>query len=144
MASRTIVTDDCKRRTSPTCKGTFTYIRRPGRPPVACDACKAVKVTPNAVKTVSDGPRPTEGTCGCGNKFAIQPRGRISNRCEECRGNGTVWRSDDDGMVQMIQASQVAREEQERKDAAGMERATALTERMSLLLNKKNRTVIHH
>jgi hypothetical protein len=55
-----------------------------------------------------------------------------------------VWREDSDGMVQMIQAAQISREEQDRKDAAGDARAKALFERMQPLLEKKHRTVIIH
>lgn len=138
MAKVTIVTDTCKRRTSPKCTKTFTYTRRPGRPPVACAECKATPVS----KTV--GARPTSGKCGCGKTFQIQARGRIALRCDDCRTTGTVWRTDDDGMVQMIQAAQISREEQERREALGSERAANLVERMKPLLEKKHRTVIMH
>lgn len=142
MAKITLITDDCKRRTSPNCAGTFTYERKPGRPPVACQHCKTPVRKVSLSSEVST--RPTQGTCGCGKTFTIQPRGRISNRCEDCRANGTVWREDSDGMVQMIQASQIALEEQEKRDAAGDERALALFERMQPLLAKRNREVIVH
>lgn len=147
MARYTIVKDDCKRKISPHCTGTFTYERKKGRPPVACMPCRSFKpvrvaTTPKKVVVVPD--RPTEGTCGCGNKFGVQATGRIPIRCEECRASGTVWRTDSDGVLQMIRAEQVAREEQERKDAAGHERAKNLVERMKPLLEKKNRTVITH
>lgn len=144
MARITIITDTCQRKASPDCEGEFSYERKPGRPPVACKACRTSKAIRIAGKSVSSDSRPTEGTCGCGNKFVIQPRGRISNRCENCRTSGTVWRMDADGDIAMIHASQIAREEQERKDAAGDERALALFERMQPLLEKKNREVIVH
>lgn len=147
MARITMVTDTCTRKVSPDCEGTFSYERKPGRPPISCKPCRAAKVVqaPKAKATPQVAEvRPTKGTCGCGNTFDIQPRGRISNRCEDCRTSGTVWRTDDDGMVQMIQAAQISREEQERKDALGSERAKNLVERMKLLLEKNNRTVIVH
>jgi len=146
MAKLTLVKDICKRQASPQCTGTFTYERKKGRPPVSCAACRSIKVSVvrTARPSVVASSRPTEGKCGCGNNFQIQARGRISNRCDDCRTNGTVWREDSDGMIQMIQAAQIAREEQERKDALGDERARNLVDRMRPLLEKKHRTVIVH
>lgn len=147
MARITIVTDNCKRKISPECTGTLTYERKPGRPPVACMPCRDMKKA-KAATSDSVSVRPTEGTCGCGQKYAIQPRGRISNRCTDCRENGTVWRTDDDGQIQRISSDEhtreISREEQERKDEAGRKRASDLFDRMQPLLAKKHRTVIVH
>jgi hypothetical protein len=147
MARITIVTDNCRSKISPACTGTMTYERKPGRPPVACKHCRDLKKV-KATATNSVNVRPTEGTCGCGNKYVIQPKGRISNRCTDCRENGTVWRADEDGQVQRISSDEhsreVSREEQERRDEAGRKRASDLFDRMQPLLAKKHRTVIVH
>lgn len=143
MAKITIVTDSCTRRTSPNCEGTFTYERKPGRPPVACKPCRNklnVEDTPKV--------RPVEGECRCGKKFEIKSKGKVPERCTDCREEGTVWRQNESGEVERIPGAvrnaEISREEQERKDAAGHARAAALVERMKLLHKKTNREVIVH
>jgi hypothetical protein len=139
MAKIVLITDDCTRKTSPNCEGTFTYQRKMGRPPVACKQC--IKPKPRKTdQAVTE--RPTEGKCGCGKTFAVARLGRPATRCEDCRDIGTVWRTDEDGVLQMIRAAQISREEQDRKDEAGDMRAQNLIERMKLLHEKKNRTII--
>jgi hypothetical protein len=148
MARMIVQVFDCEARRSPQCEGTFQRPMTRGRPPKACPTCHAYKAprksreAVQAPKVVT--PKPTEGTCGCGAVFAIEPGPGRKRKCDACREAGTVYRMDDDGILQAIQKDQLEREEQERKDAAGKARALALFERMQPLLRKTDRVVIPH
>jgi hypothetical protein len=148
MARITLITDDCKRKISPECTGTFTFERKAGRPPITCPACRAAKATPTPkvakpVQVVST--RPESVICGCGKVFPVlNARGTVPRRCPECREDGISWRKDQAGNNVAISAAQIAREQQEKSHAISRERAMLLQEAMKKLNAKKDRKVIVH
>lgn len=125
------VTTPCRDKVSPQCTGTFEKKIQRGRPQVNCVPCKDFKLKPKtSTKVRAANPinvETMERDCPCGNKFKVKPgRGRKAEKCEDCRNAGTVYRVDDDGLVQAVKADQVKAEEHARRAAAGRERALLL------------------
>jgi len=143
MATVTFEIRNCLIKTSSKCTGTFQRQVKRGRPPLGCEACRTVAASPATTKTASPAPVKTPGVeqtgeCPCGNSFVIKPgRGRKPTKCDECRASGTVYRTDEDGMVQAIQADMLEREARERAEEAGRVRAQNLIEMMRPLLKKR-------
>lgn len=134
----TYVVTECRDKLSPECTKTFNREVKRGRPQVNCDACK--NFIAGAPKTAEDSSGIRQGTCGCGNKFDILPgRGRKPTKCNDCRANGTVYRTDDDGQLQAIRAEALAEEQRELREEAGRARAEALVARMAILIEKRNK-----
>jgi hypothetical protein len=151
MARITLITDDCKRKVSPLCSGTFTFERKPGRPPITCPACREFKAAnapkPKATAKPSEkaSKRPESVTCGCGKVFPVtNSRGALPKRCTECREAKLTWRADDEGNVKLIQADQIRREQQEFSNKVSRERAMLLQGMMEKLNKKTDRKVIVH
>ena len=149
MARITLITDDCKRKVSPQCTGTFTFERKRGRPPVACQPCRNHKVEIRP-RTSSASPqqvskRPESVVCGCGTTFPVlNTRGSLPKRCLKCREDGVTWRKDASGNTVAISAAQLNREQMEKSHAISRERAMLLQEAMKKLNNKTDRKVIVH
>jgi len=150
MARITLITDDCKRKISPQCTGTFTFQRKAGRPPIACQPCRDFKAASTRPKTVKASPqqvskRPESVVCGCGTTFPVlNTRGSLPKRCTKCREDGVTWRKDASGNTVAISAAQLNREQMEKSHAISRERAMLLQEAMKKLNNKTDRKVIVH
>lgn len=133
---------ECRLKSSPNCTETFQRELKRGRPPVACPACKsAAKPVISPVSSVRvdsvTGVATKESICPCGKAFEIKSgRGRKATKCIDCRSAGIVYRTDDDGQIETIQAETIAREIQEKKDAAGKARAERLVAMMVPLLKR--------
>jgi hypothetical protein len=137
---------DCTVKSSPACTGTFQRELKRGRPPVACIPCrtiaKVVKVSPVSAEKV---PASLERTCPCGSTFQANPgRGRKATKCVPCREAGTVYRANDDGVLEAIRAETIAEEQRERAVQAGQDRAERLCQMMQPILAKRNRLVMSH
>lgn len=138
---------DCTLLVSPQCTKTFQRLLTRGRPPIACPACrdfkaaKKVQVAKVAKQTVEVS---LNRTCPCGTVFEIKPGpGRKASKCESCREAGTVYRADDDGVMQAIRSEALAEEQRELREQAGRERAERLCQMMAPLLKRtKERQVI--
>jgi hypothetical protein len=129
---------ECQTKLSPKCTKTFEHVPRRGRPFVSCLPCREAK----PVKAVANS---SDRVCGCGATFTVAPgRGRKATKCVSCREAGKVYRQDDDGIMQEVQAEQLAREERERRESAGKERALLLCDMMKTLTAKTRREVIVH
>jgi hypothetical protein len=146
MAKIVIERRDCKLKIAQNCKGFFERTPQRGRPPVGCPACMQARIVlriPRQPKTSE--PISLDRTCGCGAVFQIKPgRGGKATKCDACREAGKVYRMDDDGVLQEIQAEVIRREQAERAEQEGKERAQRLVDMMKPLLAKRNRTVIVH
>ena len=140
----TYVVTECRDKISPECTKTFKREVKRGRPQINCAPCKAVKV-PQTASTVVD-PATLERECPCGNKFSVKlGRGRKASKCDDCRSNGTVYRTDEDGELQVIRAETLAEEQRELREQAGKERAARLCDLMApLLKSTRERAVIVH
>jgi hypothetical protein len=147
MAKIVIERRDCKLKIAQTCKGFFERTPQRGRPPVGCPDCMTARAK---VKVVRQPKAPAEPisldrTCGCGAVFQIKPgRGGKATKCDACREAGKVYRMDDEGVLQEIQAEVIRREQAEKAEQAGKERAQLLVDMMRPLLAKRNRQVIVH
>ncbi len=140
---------DCLLLISPQCTKTFQRLLTRGRPPVACPACRDFKAAkPKVTKQVKQvAAVDVNRTCPCGTVFQIDPttRGRKPSKCEGCREAGTVYRADEDGVMQAIRAEALLEEQRELREQAGRERAEALCKMMEpLLKSTKERKVIVH
>jgi hypothetical protein len=146
MAQIVIEVRDCLAKRSPECTKTFQRTPQRGRPPVACPACrdfkaeKPKKVAKPKKAAVVDLNR----TCPCGTVFQVTPGlGRKPSKCDPCREAGTVYRADEDGVMQAIRAEALAEEQRELREQAGRERAERLCKLMEpLLKSTKERKVI--
>jgi hypothetical protein len=137
---------ECRDKISPNCTKTFNLEVKRGRPQVNCDACKSAgkAVRPSGVVVTDSGPV-LERTCPCGAKFTINPgRGRKATKCNKCREEGVVYRANDDGQLEAIQAATLAEEQREKAEQQGRERAANLMILMGPLLRKTDRVVIPH
>lgn len=132
---------ECRDKISPNCAGSFVKKVGRGRPSVNCEPCREAAKAPAKPRTASANPinpETNERTCGCGVKFQVKPgRGRKAEKCDDCRQAGTVYRRNDDGVLEAIQAEQIQRETQERKEAAGKQRALLLHMDMQKLFKKR-------
>lgn len=143
------VVTECRDKISPDCTKTFNReVGKRGRPQVNCFACKAYKA-PTAPRATSESksaePASRERLCPCGSTFTVsQGRGRKATKCASCREAGTVYRTNDDGMIEAIQQDQLSREQQERDEARGRERAANLFEMMKPLIAKRSAQVSTH
>jgi|SRR3954468_8308930 len=165
MAKITVITEDCRDKVSTECEGTFTYERKRGRPPVNCPKCREVLKSNQSAKPVSvrkvaevethdcnsvewecivnndvtDHRKVSKlENCPCGNTFtvALSGRGRRATKCNACREAGTVYRANDDGMMEAIRAETLAEESREIREQNGRDRAQALWERMQPLIER--------
>ena len=141
---------DCLVKQSPACTKTFKRELKRGRPPVACPVCRDFKAAkaPRVTKPVAQvATVDVNRTCPCGTVFQIDPttRGRKPSKCDPCREAGTVYRADEDGVMQAIRAEALAEEQRELREQAGRERAERLCALMEpLLKSTKERKVIVH
>jgi hypothetical protein len=140
MALVTIHIEDCRDKVSPDCTKTFERIAGRGRPALSCLACRTYKppTKPRKAKAVVVvEPVPAERTieCPCGTSFTVATsgRGRKPSKCSTCRDNGTVYRTNDDGIIEAIRAATLAEEAREKAEQAGKERAGRLVEMMNRL-----------
>jgi hypothetical protein len=142
----TYVVTECRDKISPQCTKTFTREVKRGRPQVNCDACKSFATPVNKpVKSDKTEPVSLERECPCGTKFTVEPgRGRKASKCSACREAGTVYRTNDDGLVEAIQKDQLDREQHERDAEAGRLRAQNLFDMMAPLLKRRDRDTIPH
>ena len=136
----TVEIRDCEVKLSPNCTKTFEREPRRGRPHKACVPCRELKPAKPTVNVFQT--EVLEGKCPCGETFEIRPgRGRKPSKCVKCREAGRVYRRDDDGVLQEIQADQLRREDQERKRQAGHDRALLLFLDMQKLIKRRQVTV---
>lgn len=143
----TYIETECRDKISKDCTKTFMRKVQRGRPQINCDACKASKTAPAATSNLAKAVENEIGkrVCPCGVVFDITPGpGRKPSKCDGCRSAGIVYRQNNDGEIETIQAAQLAEEQRERAEAEGRERADRLVEMMRPLLEKRNRTVIAH
>lgn len=147
MAKITLEVRECKIKLSSECTGTFQRMPQRGRPPVACPACAKVRAEVKApTRNANDINLETmERKCGCGATFQVKPgRGRKAEKCDACRAAGTVYRRNDEGILEEIRAEALRREQEEKKEEAGKIRAQNLFDRMQPLLAKRSRELIVH
>jgi hypothetical protein len=141
MARISYTIETCRDKISADCTGTFHRIIKKGRPQVNCEPCKAALKAPvrkpRVAKTVVKVEQPAEKTveCPCGKSFVVATtgRGRRPTKCTVCREAGTVYRTNDDGLIEAIRAETLAEEARELREQAGRERAERLVEMMKRL-----------
>lgn len=132
MAKIVIQVHDCKLKTSKQCIGTFQRTPKRGRPPVACEACRNEK-RPSLSSLVAQ--QLGKGQCPCGNVFDINPgRGRKPSKCPDCRTSGKIYRTDDEGKMAEVRAETLRREQAEKSEQAGRDRAENLFNMMKPLI----------
>jgi hypothetical protein len=139
---------ECLTKVSPKCTNTFERVAQRGRPPVSCVPCREMKAAPAKPRTTAANPinpETLERICGCGQTFKVGTgRGRKAEKCDECRTAGVVYRRNDDGTLEAIRADQIKREEDERKTAAGQQRALLLHLDMQKLFRKRGLVAVGH
>lgn len=139
---------ECRDKISPNCAGSFVKSVGRGRPSVNCLPCREASKSPSKPRTTAANPinpETNERTCGCGVKFVVKTgRGRKAEKCQACREAGTVYRRNDDGILEAIQTEQIERETRERREAAGATRALLLQMDMDKLFKKRGLAVSRH
>jgi len=132
--------ETCRDQLSPECTKTFNREIKRGRPQVNCNACKAYKVpvAPRGKQNIEGKPEQVERDCPCGKKFMVTTigRGRRPSKCEACRDAGTVYRANDDGVIEAIRAETLSEEQRELREQAGRDRAAALVALMKPLIDR--------
>lgn len=164
MAKVTIYVEDCRDKVSPNCTKTFERVAKRGRPQLSCNPCreftKTSAVSRKSVAQVASHTCNADGwdcmvnngvqehhqvsvtmQCPCGNSFVVATggRGRKATKCEACREAGTVYRTNDDGMIEAIRAETLAEEQREKAEQAGRERADRLFQMMRPLIERDNK-----